>query len=74
MSVGSELTVLPVRHPSYGGQTEFRRSIREIYGLSQAPPSPGPSPIPGAPKNVARSIRNGPPKKDRDYPEGKSGK
>lgn len=29
--------IIPVRHPSYGGQTQFLRQIREAYNLPDAP-------------------------------------
>lgn len=34
--LSSEASVLKVRHPSYGGQAEFSRQIRELYGIKLA--------------------------------------
>ncbi|HUO91380.1 MAG TPA: uracil-DNA glycosylase [Rhizomicrobium sp.] len=36
MSTAS-ITAYQVRHPSYGGQAQFSRQIRELYGLDMAP-------------------------------------
>ena len=34
---GIDIPVQVVRHPSYGGQTEFIRGVHEIYGIVQEP-------------------------------------
>lgn len=34
--ISGEASGLKVRHPSYGGQVEFSRQIRELYGIKQA--------------------------------------
>ena len=34
--IDDRLEMIPVRHPSYGGQTQFLRQIREAYELSVA--------------------------------------
>lgn len=34
---GLDLPVLPVRHPSYGGQTEFMAGVYELYGVQADP-------------------------------------
>jgi len=33
----SSIAVMQVRHPSYGGQSQFRRQIEELYGLGPGP-------------------------------------
>lgn len=33
--ISGTVPVLKVRHPSYGGQTEFSRQVRELYGIKQ---------------------------------------
>lgn len=33
--IASGANVVKVRHPSYGGQTEFSRQIRELYGVEE---------------------------------------
>ncbi len=35
--INASLPTIPVRHPSYGGQTQFLRQIREAYELADAP-------------------------------------
>lgn len=35
--------VIKVRHPSYGGTAEFRRGLRDLYGLPALPPARGSS-------------------------------
>jgi uracil-DNA glycosylase len=35
--VGLDAPVVGVRHPSYGGQSEFISGVQEIYGVSEAP-------------------------------------
>ncbi|WCM28141.1 uracil-DNA glycosylase [Sphingomonas sp. QA11] len=37
--VNDLLPILPVRHPSYGGQTQFLQQIREAYALETPQPS-----------------------------------
>lgn len=33
--IDASLQIIPVRHPSYGGQTQFLRQVREAYELSE---------------------------------------
>ena len=35
--VVSDISIVHVRHPSYGGQTEFSNSIRSLYGIDDIP-------------------------------------
>jgi hypothetical protein len=35
--VGLDAQVVGVRHPSYGGQSEFISGVQEIYGVSEGP-------------------------------------
>lgn len=40
---GLDLPVMPVRHPSYGGQAEFITGIFELYGVKVAGSDPSPT-------------------------------
>lgn len=46
--VGLEVPVETVRHPSYGGQTEFIAGIQRIYHLPETPSSPETATLPFA--------------------------
>lgn len=37
--IEEEVPVVPVRHPSYGGQTQFLKQIRDAYGLEEREPA-----------------------------------